>query len=374
MKYVDEYRSPAAVRSLTASIARSCTRQWTLMEICGGQTHSIVRFGLDKLLPESVNLIHGPGCPVCVTPVSLIDHAIDLARRPGVVLCSFGDMLRVPGSSSDLLTAKARGGDVRIVTSPIDTLRVAQREPDKEVVLFAVGFETTAPATAMTAFQAKRLGVGNLSLLVSHMLVPPAMEAILSARDNQVQGFLAAGHVCTVMGYHEYEPIAARYGTPIIVTGFEPVDLLQGIWQCIEQLESGVALVENRYERYVRPEGNPTARQVIAEVYRTADRHWRGLGLIPQSGWELAKEYVELDAKRRFNLADSSAEDSGECIAGLVLKGALKPYECPAFGVRCTPLRPLGAPMVSSEGACAAYFQYRDGPTRPDAAAPEATR
>jgi hydrogenase expression/formation protein HypD len=360
MKYVDEFRDPQAVHRIADAIGDVCSRRWTLMEICGGQTHSILKSGLDELLPSNVNLIHGPGCPVCVTPVSVIDHAIDLSLRPGVVLCSFGDMLRVPGSSLDLLSAKARGGDVRVITSPLDAVRLAQGHPDREVVLFAVGFETTAPTTAMAAYQARQLGLLNFSLLVSHMLVPPAMETILSAPDNQVQGFLAAGHVCTVMGYRDYEPIASRFGVPIVVTGFEPIDILHGIWRCILLLESDVARVDNQYERYVRAEGNVRARAILSDVFAVTDRPWRGLGVIHRSGLTLAGDYEKFDAALRFGLQSEVTEAQGECIAGQVLTGVRKPHDCSAFGVRCNPLQPLGAPMVSTEGACAAYYRYRN--------------
>lgn len=329
------------------------------MEVCGGQTHAIIKFGIDELLPKEITLVHGPGCPVCVTPVELIDKAIEIASRPEVIFCSFGDMLRVPGSEKDLLSVKAQGGDVRIVYSPLDALRLAIENPQKEVVFFAVGFETTAPANAMAVYQAYHQRVENFSLLVSHVLVPPAMEAILSSPNNRVQGFLAAGHVCTVMGYTEYEPIAKKYKVPIVVTGFEPLDILQGVYMCIKQLEEGRYDVENQYTRSVRRDGNQPAQQLIREVFRVVPRKWRGVGEILQSGLSLTEKYKELDAERRFGLVDRSVEESPECIAGLVLQGVKKPHECPAFGTRCTPERPLGAPMVSSEGACAAYYRYR---------------
>jgi hydrogenase expression/formation protein HypD len=359
MKFVDEYRDGGAVRRCAGALARITTRSWTLMEICGGQTHTIVKFGIDELLPPGVELVHGPGCPVCVTPVELIDKAIEIAARPGVTFCSFGDMLRVPGSVKDLLTVKAAGGDVRIVYSPLDAVNVARQNPGRQVVFFAVGFETTAPANAMAVYQAHRGGIKNFSVLVSHVLVPPAMEAILSSPSNRVQGFLAAGHVCTVMGCREYEPIARRYGVPIVVTGFEPLDILQGILMCVQQLESGRADVENQYTRSVRREGNPSARQLIREVFRIVPRKWRGIGQIPASGLGLTAAYADFDAERRFALEEQIIEEPADCISGLILQGAKKPHECPGFGGRCTPEHPLGAPMVSSEGACAAYFRYR---------------
>lgn len=359
MKHVDEYRDAAAVAALAKAIARTATRPWTIMEVCGGQTHAIVKYGLDELLPAAVTVVHGPGCPVCVTPVELIDRAVALAGLPGVTLCSFGDMLRVPGTRHDLLAAKAAGGDVRVVYSPLDAVRLAADNPTRHVVFFAVGFETTAPTTAMAAFRARRLGLTNFSLLSSHVLVPPAMEALLSAPANRVQGFLAAGHVCTVMGYEEYVPLAATYRVPIVVTGFEPVDILRGVLACVRQLEDGRAEVENEYSRSVVRAGNRPAREMMRDVFRVVDRRWRGLGTIPASGLGLADGYAAFDAERRFPLATVSADEPAECIAGLVLQGAKKPHECPAFGTRCTPERPLGAPMVSSEGACAAYHRYR---------------
>jgi hydrogenase expression/formation protein HypD len=359
VKYIDEYREAEAARGYADAIARSVTRPWTVMEICGGQTHAIVKFGIDALLPKEITLLHGPGCPVCVTPVELIDLAIALTSLPDVILCSFGDMLRVPGTSGDLLAAKARGGDVRIIYSPLDALQVAKANPAREVVFFAVGFETTAPATAMAVYQAERQGIKNFSMLVSHVLVPPAMEAILSSPNRIVQGFLAAGHVCTVMGYTEYEPIAVRYRVPIVVTGFEPIDILQGIYLCIKQLEEGRCEVENQYTRSVRREGNQPAQQLIREVFQIVPRRWRGVGEIPQSGLGLSGRYEAFDAVRRFELKESVAETASECLSGLILQGLKKPNECPAFGGRCTPEHPLGATMVSSEGACAAYYRYR---------------
>ncbi len=359
MKYVDEYRDADAAAKYAGAIAKLTTRPWTIMEICGGQTHAIVKFGIDELLPAGITLVHGPGCPVCVTPIELIDKAVEIAARPGVIFCSFGDMLRVPGTRQDLLSVKAQGGDVRIVYSPLDALRLAQANPAKEVVFFAVGFETTAPANAMSVYQAQRSGVTNYSILVSHVLVPPAMEAILSSEQNQVQGFLAAGHVCTVMGYTEYEPLAVRYHVPIVVTGFEPLDILQGVYMCVRQLEEGRAEVENQYTRVVKREGNRPAQQIIAEVFEISPRKWRGIGEIPRSGLGLRAPYAAFDAEKRFDIASGAVEESGECISGLIMQGVKKPEQCPAFGTRCTPERPLGAPMVSSEGACAAYYRYR---------------
>ncbi|NPU98996.1 MAG: hydrogenase formation protein HypD [Candidatus Omnitrophica bacterium] len=360
MKYLDEYRDPDAARSFVKAIHGVATQPWALMEICGGQTHSIVKYGIDDLLPESLTLIHGPGCPVCVTPVSILDKAIEIAARPDVIFCSFGDMLRVPGSERDLFTVKAGGGDVRVVYSPLDALQLARENPGREIVFFAIGFETTAPANAMAVHQAKREGIRNFSLLVSHVLVPPAMEAILSSDDNRVQGFLAAGHVCSVMGYTEYVPIAQKYHVPIVVTGFEPLDILQGIYMCVKQLEEGRAEVENQYVRSVRKDGNEAARRMITEVFQIVPRAWRGLGEIPRSGFGLRPEYADWDAERRFGyVGDMNVTDLSECISGLILRGVKKPHECPAFADRCTPERPLGAPMVSSEGACAAYYRYK---------------
>ena len=359
MKFIDEYRDKDAARQYAAALAKITTRAWTIMEVCGGQTHAIVKFGIDELLPREVTLVHGPGCPVCVTPLELIDKAIQIATRPEVIFCSFGDMLRVPGSRTDLLSIKAGGGDVRIVYSPLDAVKIAKENPRKEVVFFAVGFETTAPANAMAVHLAEREGVANFSMLVSHVLVPPAMEAILSSPTNRVQGFLAAGHVCTVMGYTEYFPIAAKFRVPIVVTGFEPLDILQGVYLCVKQLEEGRHEVENQYTRVVRKEGNEPAMRIIREVFRIIPRKWRGVGEIPQSGFGLTEKYAPFDAEHRFGVADYTAEESSECISGLVLQGEKKPNECPAFGTRCTPEHPLGATMVSTEGACAAYYRYR---------------
>ncbi len=362
MKYLDEYRDAEAARKYAREIARVTTRPWTLMEVCGGQTHAIVKFGLDELLPSQVTLIHGPGCPVCVTPLDLIDKALEIAARPGVIFCSFGDMLRVPGSERDLLAVKAAGGDVRILYSPLDALKLAERNPTREVVFFAVGFETTAPATAMTVYQAAQKGLKNLSLLVSHVLVPPALRALLRAPDCRVRGFLAAGHVCAVMGYEEYLPIAAEYHVPIVVAGFEPLDILQAVLMCVQQLEQGRAEVENQYRRVVRAEGNRPAQQLIQQVFEVVPRRWRGVGPIPQSGLGLRPEFAAFDAERKFGLTETRVEEPADCLSGLVLQGRLKPHECPAFGSRCTPEHPLGATMVSSEGACAAYFRYRHKP------------
>lgn len=359
MKYIDEYREQDSAERFASAIARVTTRPWTIMEVCGGQTHAIVKFGIDELLPEKIALVHGPGCPVCVTPLELIDKAIEIASRPGVIFCSFGDMLRVPGSERDLLSVKANRGDVRILYSPLDAVKIARENPSRQVVFFAVGFETTAPANAMAVFQAYQQGLNNFYLLVSHVLVPPAMEAILSSPKNCVQGFLAAGHVCTVMGFTEYGPIAQKYRVPIIVTGFEPLDILQGVYMCIRQLEQGRAEVENQYTRSVRREGNETAQRLIREVFRVIPRKWRGVGEIPQSGFALSEKFADFDAERRFGVAGYSAEESSDCISGLILQGVKKPHECPAFGTRCTPEHPLGATMVSSEGACAAYYRYR---------------
>jgi len=362
MKYLDEYRDAEAAQKYARELARVTTRPWAIMEVCGGQTHAIVKFGLDELLPRPITLIHGPGCPVCVTPLELIDKALEIAARPELIFCSFGDMLRVPGSTTDLLCVKAAGGDVRIVYSPVDAVELAAENPAKEVVFFAVGFETTAPATAMAVYQAAQRGLKNFSLLVSHVLVPPALEAILRAPDCRVQGFLAAGHVCTVMGFEEYVPIAAKYHVPIVVTGFEPLDILQGVLMCVEQLESGRAEVENQYTRSVRREGNRPAQQLIREVFRVTPRKWRGIGEIPQSGLGLHPAYAAFDAERKFGVAGLRVEEPTECLSGLVLQGKIKPNECPAFGTRCTPEHPLGATMVSSEGACAAYYRYRREP------------
>lgn len=358
MKYIDEYRDRRAGQRYAGLLKRLATRPWRVMEVCGGQTHAIVKFGLDRLLPEGLTLVHGPGCPVCVTPLEQIDRAIAIARRPGVLFCSFGDMIRVPGSKESLIQARAAGAKVRVVYSPMDALKLAQSHPDEEVVFFAVGFETTAPATAMAVRQAKRLGLKNFSLLVSHVLVPPAMEAILSSPGNRVQGFLAAGHVCTVMGYEEYPPLARKYKVPIVVTGFEPIDILQGLCMLVGQLEKGTFEVQNQYARSVRKSGNRPAMEVVREVFEPCRRQWRGIGPIEASGLRLTKAHREFDAERRFSVESMTAVESPECLAGQVLKGEIKPHQCPVFAKRCTPDSPLGAPMVSSEGACAAYYRY----------------
>jgi hydrogenase expression/formation protein HypD len=359
MKYVDEFRDAALVKKTLAEIERVTQRPWTIMEICGGQTHAIMHFGLDQLLPPEIELVHGPGCPVCVTPLEQIDKALAIAARPEVIFTSYGDMLRVPGSDRDLFSVRAAGGDVRVVYSPLDAVKLARQNPDKQVVFFAIGFETTAPANAMSVVQAKALGLTNFSVLVSHVCVPPAMHAILGSPTNRVQGFLAAGHVNAVMGYWEYLPIARQYNVPIVVTGFEPLDILQGILLTVRQLEEGRAEVENGYARAVTLAGNRPAQAVINQVFESCDRKWRGIGVIPQSGWGLRPEFAPFDAERRFDVAAIQPEESPICIAGLVLQGLKKPDECPAFGTLCTPERPLGATMVSGEGACAAYYRYR---------------
>lgn len=365
MKFVTEYRDPQLVKQYAKAIAAWVSQPWQIMEICGGQTHSIVKYGLDRLLPPEITLIHGPGCPVCVTPTEPIDRAIAIAALPHTILCSFGDMLRVPGTDTDLLSAKAAGGNVRIVYSPLEAVKIAQEHPDRQVVFFAVGFETTAPATAMAVSEAARQGIDNFSTIVSHVRVPPAMEAILSSPNCRVQGFLAAGHVCTVMGYTEYEPIAQKYQVPIVVTGFEPVDILQGIYLCVKQLERVQAIVENQYNRSVRRQGNETAQNILQEVFEIVPRQWRGLGEIPQSGLGLRPKYAHFDALQRFPLEPLPEPEPTECIAGEILQGIQKPHQCPAFGTRCTPERPLGAPMVSSEGACAAYYRWRKPASTP---------
>ncbi len=366
MKFIDEYRDPDAAAGYARALAAVTTRPWTLMEVCGGQTHAIVKFGVDELLPRHVTLVHGPGCPVCVTPLELVEKAIEIAARPDVTFCSFGDMLRVPGRSKDLLSVKATGGDVRVVYSPLDAVKIAEAEPGRQVVFFAVGFETTAPANAMAVVQAAAKGVENFSILVSHVLVPPAMEAILSSASNRVQGFLAAGHVCAVMGYTEYEPIAARYHVPIVVTGFEPLDILQGVYMCVKQLEEGRAEVENQYARAVRRDGNVAAQDLVRRVFTVVPRKWRGVGEIPQSGLGLREEFARFDAERRFGIAHHTAEEPTVCISGQILQGLRKPHDCPAFGRECTPEHPLGATMVSTEGACAAYYRYRRLPVPGD--------
>lgn len=359
MKYIDEYRDAGQARRLAETIRRTATRQWNLMEVCGGQTHAIIRFGIDEALPPSLRLIHGPGCPVCVTPIEMIDKALAIASRPEVIFCSFGDMLRVPGSRKDLLTVKSEGGDVRVVYSPMDAVTLARKHSDRQVVFFAIGFETTAPANAMAVTLAAKLDLENFSVLASHVLVPPAMRAVLDSPLNRVQGFLAAGHVCTITGMDEYHLLAEQYRVPIVITGFEPLDILQGILMCVKQLEEGRADVENQYARSVRPEGNPAAQRQMREVFRVVRRKWRGIGEIPASGLALREEYGRYDADRRFDVEQITAQEPAECIAGEVLQGHRKPHDCPAFGIHCLPDRPLGALMVSSEGACAAYYRYR---------------
>jgi len=361
VKHLDEYRDAHLVRRILEDLKHRVTRPWVIMEICGGQTHSIVRHGLDQLLPQGIELVHGPGCPVCVTALELIDKAQAIAARPEVIFASYGDMLRVPGSGRDLFAVRAAGGDVRVVYSPLDAVRLAQENPGRQVVFFAIGFETTAPANVMSVLQARALGLRNYSVLVSHVCVPPAMHAILGSPHNRVQGFLAAGHVCTVMGYHEYEPIAARYRVPIVVTGFEPLDLVQGIRLTVEQLESGRAEVENAYTRAVTRQGNAAAQQVIGQVFEVCDRNWRGIGRIPASGWRLRREYADFDAELRFEVQALRSEESPLCIAGQILQGLRRPADCAVFGGECTPEHPLGATMVSSEGACAAYYRYGRG-------------
>ncbi len=358
MKYLDEYRDADAAKKLLGLIHAEAKHPWVLMEVCGGQTHSIVKYGIDALLPSTVELVHGPGCPVCVTPLEVVDRAIRIAAQPGVIFCSFGDMLRVPGSKSDLHSVKAAGGDVRIVYSPLDCLKIAEQNPSKTVVFFAVGFETTAPANAMSVWMAKKRGIKNFGVIVSHVLVPPAMTSILQAPDNRVQGFLGPGHVCTVMGDSEYGPIAKRYKVPIVITGFEPIDLLEGILMTVRQLEAGRAEVENQYARAVRSEGNPASRKLIDDVFEVCDRKWRGVGLIPKSGLKLRWEYAEYDAEKNYGADEIETQESALCISGQILKGLKKPRECPAFGTQCTPQNPLGATMGSSEGACAAYYAY----------------
>ena len=362
MKFLDEYRDADAVKRLSDEIKRTVTRPWHLMEVCGGQTHSIVRYGIDQLLPEDVNLIHGPGCPVCVTPLEMIDRAIAIASRPGVIFTSFGDMLRVPGSEQDLLAVKASGGDVRIVYSPLDAVTIAEENPDRQVVFFAVGFETTAPANAMAVFHAHQKGLTNFSVLVSQVLVPPAIEALMESPETRIDGFLAAGHVCAIMGIEEYRPVAERFRVPIVVTGFEPVDLLQGIHECVRLLEEGAYRVENAYSRTVKSTGNAHARALIKRVFMVTNRNWRGLGAIVESGLSLRPPFDTFDAITRFDVAGIAPDEPSECLSGQVLQGLIKPTSCPAFGTRCTPEHPLGATMVSGEGACAAYYRYRLDP------------
>jgi hydrogenase expression/formation protein HypD len=371
MKYIDEFNDPELAKRLLDDIHATVTRPWAIMEVCGGQTHSIIRHGIDQLIPDEVEMIHGPGCPVCVTPLELIDKALEIAAQPGVTFCSFGDMLRVPGSGRDLFRIKSEGGDIRVVYSPLDALKIAREHPEREVVFFGIGFETTAPPNAMTVYQAARLGVPNFSMLVSHVRVPPAIEAIMQSPTCRVQGFLAAGHVCSVMGTEEYPPLVDRFHVPMVVTGFEPLDILEGIRRTVHQLESGQAFVENAYARAVPPEGNLAARAMLADVFEVTDRAWRGIGMIPDSGWRLSPKYREFDAEYRFEVSDIKTAESSVCRSGDVLQGFIKPHECSAFGTLCTPRNPLGATMVSSEGACAAYYLYRR--LAPEAAPREAT-
>jgi len=359
MKYLNEYRDPESVRQYLDSIDSICTRSWNIMEVCGGQTHSILRYGLDRLLHENITLLHGPGCPVCVTPVDIIDRAIELASRENLILCTFGDMLRVPGSEKDLLSVKAEGGDVRIVYSPLDSLNIAETETEKEVVFLGIGFETTAPANAMAIFRAEKMKLNNFSILSAQVLIPPAIELILKQNDHNIDGFLAPGHVCTVSGYEKYERLASTYKIPIVVTGFEPLDLLQGIHMLVECLEGGKIEAANQYSRVVDKAGNKEARNMIDEVFEVCDRQWRGMGVIPASGLKIRERYARFNAESGFGFKSSTSKESSDCISGLVLRGKKKPFECPAFGNKCTPVRPLGAPMVSAEGACAAYYRYK---------------
>jgi hydrogenase expression/formation protein HypD len=358
MKYLDEYRSEELAQKVVSEIRRVVTKPWVLMEVCGGQTHTIVKYGIDHLVPPEVELVHGPGCPVCVTSLEMIDKAHAIARRPDVIFTSFGDMLRVPGSESDLLVLKSRGADIRVVYSPIDALKIARANPDKKVVFFAIGFETTAPGNAMAVWQAQKQGIKNFSVLVSHVLVPPAIASILQSPFNRVQGFLGPGHVCTVMGYREYEPIAERFHVPIVITGFEPLDILQGVLMTVQQLEQGKWDVENQYPRVVKREGNLMAQDLVNQVFEIGDRKWRGVGSIPKSGYKLRYEFRDHDAERIFEVEEIDTKEPEICISGLVLRGVKKPHDCPAFGTLCNPEHPLGATMVSAEGACAAYYAY----------------
>ena len=359
MKYLDEFNDPELAKRLLDDIHATVTQPWAIMEVCGGQTHTIIRHGIDQLIPDQVEMIHGPGCPVCVTPLELIDKALEIASRPDVIFCSFGDMLRVPGSGRDLFRVKSEGGDVRVVYSPLDALKLARENPDRDVVFFGIGFETTAPPNAMAVFQAKRLDIPNFSMLVSHVRVPPAIDAIMQSPTCRVQAFLAAGHVCSVMGTQEYPPLVDRYSVPIVVTGFEPLDILEGIRRTVHQLERGEAYLDNAYARAVQPEGNIAARKLLSEVFTVTDRGWRGIGVIPDSGWRLSETYRDFDAEYRFQVGDINTDESSVCRSGEVLQGLIKPHECGAFGTLCTPRNPLGATMVSSEGACAAYYLYR---------------
>lgn len=366
MKYVTEYRDADLVRGVLNEIQHTVTKPWVLMEICGGQTHAIVRHGIDQLLPPEIELVHGPGCPVCVTPLELIDKSLAIASNPEVIFTSYGDMLRVPGSSQNLFSVRASGGDVRVVYSPLDAVKIAQDNPDREVVFFAIGFETTAPPNAMSVVQAQALALKNYSILVSHVRVPPAMHIILSSPHNRVQGFMAAGHVCTVMGYWEYPPIAEKYGVPIVVTGFEPLDIVQGLLMAVRQLEEGRAEAENAYSRAVTLDGNKPAQKLIERVFEVCDRKWRGIGVIPGSGWRLRQDFAEFDAEKRFSVEAIQSEESPLCIAGQILQGLKKPHDCSVFGAQCTPERPLGATMVSNEGACAAYYRYGQRVAEPE--------
>jgi len=360
MKYLEEFRSPELVKEYLAEIHSIVTKRWNIMEICGGQTHSLVKNGILDLLPDKINMIHGPGCPVCVTPLALIDEAIYLAEKENVIFCSFGDMLRVPGSKKSLLEAKAGGADIKIVYSPLDAVKLAKENPEKEVVFFAVGFETTAPPNSLSVIQAQAMKLKNYSILTSHVLVPPALEAIFADAESEVDGILAAGHVCAIMGTEEYAPIVEKYKRPVVVTGFEPVDLLHGILELVKQLEANEYKLDNAYKRVVKEEGTPSAKDMIFKVFEVSDRDWRGIGTIPSSGYQLKKEFEEFDAHKKYNVQIEEVEESKECIAGIILKGIKKPNECPQFGKKCTPEHPLGAPMVSSEGACAAYFHVSD--------------
>ncbi|MEO1260402.1 MAG: hydrogenase formation protein HypD [Bacteroidota bacterium] len=360
MKFLTEYRDPALAQRYLEEIKKTVTRPWTIMEVCGGQTHSLVKNGILNMLPKEINMVHGPGCPVCVTPLNLIDKAVYLAEEKGVILCSFGDMLRVPGSEKSLLEAKANGADIRILYSPLEAVKIAEQNPDRQIVFFAVGFETTAPANALSVVHANRMGLENYSILASHVLVPPAIEALVSDEECVVEGFLAAGHVCTIMGMQEYYPLVEKFNVPIVITGFEPVDILQGILMTVKQLENGEAKLENQYARMVRENGNPKAMETIYEVFEITDRMWRGMDVIPQSGYQVKGEYEAFDAKKKFHVNIPEAPENAECIAGDIMKGLKKPFECPNFGTKCKPENPLGAPMVSSEGACAAYYHFSD--------------
>jgi len=358
MKYLTEYRNAEMAQKYFEEIHRITTRPWKLMEICGGQTHGLVRNGILDMLPENITMVHGPGCPVCVTSISVIDEAIFLAQQENVILCSFGDMLRVPGSAKSLLEIKSQGADIRILYSPLEAVQLAKQNPDKEIIFFAVGFETTAPANALSVIHADKLGINNYSILASHVLVPPAMDALLGDAENKIDAFLAAGHVCTIMGMEEYYPIAEKYKVPVVVTGFEPLDLLQGIFMAVHQLENGEYKVENQYARAVQREGNLLAKESIEEVFKISDRVWRGIGSIPKSGYEVNERYKKYNARLKFNMNLPTAEENKECISGDIMKGLKKPVQCPHFGIKCKPEHPIGAPMVSSEGACAAYYHY----------------